>query len=223
MIKNLQNKLNQKIPLLIFLFLTACTSNSSTSTSKKTSDYKPVADHQKPFQSKPDTFDYDKPEHLIAFLKKRSENQNTSFCFHQKHEFHATSFSHIPPLPTPAYDRISPRNEDLKNANSQKLYGINDLEQHIQLILAGNGKYLPYLQLFTLSKPDLKLIDTITVFHSFVDAGEIDIILGCLSEDFKHLNVWNIHNSTTKSNWELADTLELNYQIMKKGKIKKIH
>lgn len=221
----------QKILLLlsIILSLTACTSNYAPppqkSTLTKPSENIPTVDHQTPFQANTDTFDYDKKEHLIAFLKKRSENQNKPYCFQQKNEFQVTSFSHIPPIPIPVYERVFARNKSLKtekNANSKRLYGINELEQHIQLILAKDGKYFPYLQLFTLSKPDLNIMDSITIFHSFADAGEIDITLGCLSEDFKQLKIWDIHNSTTKSNWELADTLELHYRITDTGEIKKL-
>lgn len=102
-----------------------------------------------------------------------------------------------------------------------KIYSFNETKNYIQLILLSEGKYFPKAHLVNLSKSQLKFLDDIIIFDSFVDAGNIDIAIGCLDYETNDFIIWDIHNSTTKSNGELADTIQINYNINSNGEFNK--
>jgi hypothetical protein len=102
------------------------------------------------------------------------------------------------------------------------LYDVYEVNNHLQLLFLLDGKYAPIIYLVTISKETLKLVSEIKIYNSFVDAGDIDINLGCFNNKRDSLTILDIHNSTTKGDWELADTLETIYSITKNGEINEL-
>lgn len=176
-------------------------------------------------------------EEILQFLRTHSKFRGTNFCtIAQNHiVLNYAQIENLVTLPKPIYDRILPKikpNEgdkkevtewrECKIKEATWLYGLNEKEKYIQLLIATSGKYSPIVTLFTLSKPNLKLIEEMIIHSSFADVGEVDITLSCLKENSEEFTLWEIHNSTTKSNWELVDTLEVKYEVLENGRIKKL-
>jgi hypothetical protein len=187
---------------------------------------------------------------VLAFLKLHSYEKNETICLIGSKRISYDIWPELIDIPLPIYKRIFPDSEaylkierqKVRNELSinqsvgrvviergekitiekkyQKLYWVHELDDYIQLILLDEGKYYPKGYLVHLSKEKLEFIDELLIFDSFVDAGDIEIVLGCLYDD--SLKIWDIHNSTTKSDGELADTVQINYSIHPDGRISKL-
>lgn len=194
---------------------------------------------------------YEYPE-ILNFLRENSFKRNELLCLIDSKKISYRLWEDLIDIPLPIYQKIFPSDEEYLKVEREnirkgsrvsrgdrlvkmeygekivvtkkysKIYCINEFENYVQLILLSEGKYFPKAFLVNLSKVELKYIDDILIFDSFVDAGEIEIKLGCFDVESSKLKIWDIHNSKTKSNWELVDTIQINYEISSKGKISKI-
>jgi len=98
----------------------------------------------------------------------------------------------------------------------EKIYSINELADHLQLIVLGYDEIYPKIQLITLEKESLKYVDKVD-FYSLVQDQEGNIVRtkGCLNNEFNTLVIKEIHSTFT----ELHDTIEYSFDILKSGQI----
>ncbi len=178
---------------------------------------------------------------LREYLKEKSYKFDQRLCiWNEKDVFDAIyQYNRLEPIPYQLVKRLVPkghrRNQlvkyELKDENNEKrvqvfrkiekIYGINELEDHLQLIVLGYGQFFPNIQLITLEKETLNYVDRVEVYSCVQNKFKnITRIKGCLNKEFTTLNVKEIHSETAWS--DNSDTIEYSYEIHQTGKIELI-
>ncbi len=98
----------------------------------------------------------------------------------------------------------------------EKIYSMQELVNHIQLVVLGYGKSFPTIQLITLKKDNLEYIDQTILYSMEINDNEIIRIKGCLNATFDTLHTWYINEIGA-----VLDTTKYSHEISGSGQIKR--
>ena len=184
------------------------------------------------------------PEELKNYFMEKASRKNVSLCLWEEQMVFESlySFNKLNSIELSVMNSILPLDERLDQfvekpseifceirkefvnvySKMEKIYGYNEMENYIQLLILGYGEIYPTLQMVTVSKDKFEFIDS-EVLYSFktMDSKKVVRIKGCLNDNLDEIRVKKITETYPKAILHY-DTIEYQLNLDEVGQICRI-
>ena len=103
--------------------------------------------------------------------------------------------------------------------NYKTLLSLIEKEKYLQLVMTKQGKFIPEIELITVSKDKLSKIDQLNLMGGIYDSSDINYWHSVISDDYQYIEITKVENLNFDETQ--LDTTYNNYYINQNGEILK--